>query len=113
MTHSYLENNKLQPDSSETAEAELYVLYNYLHSLPPSFSQEESGTANSVDRPISRGGGADMYPDSRTKGRGHRGAWIKRFCRRRGRGRGRRGVRGEGAMLKKSQMELRSDRRRL
>ena len=62
-----------------------------------------------ADRPISRGGGADMYPDSRTKGRGHRGAWIKGFGRRGGAGgerrrrrrRRRTRVRGEGAPLKK------------
>lgn len=69
--------------------------------------------AGDADGPISWGGGADMYPDSGTKGRGHRGAWIKGFGRRRGGRRRRTGVRGEGAMIKKSQMELRSERRRL
>lgn len=49
-----------------------------------------------ADRPISRGGGADMYPDSRTKGRGHIGAWIKGFGRRGGGVWGRRGGGGGG-----------------
>lgn len=54
-----------------------------------------------------------MYPDIGTKGRGHTGAWIKGFWKRRGGRRRRTGVRGEGAAIKKRQMELRSERRRL
>lgn len=61
--------------------------------------------AGGADRLISRGGGADMYPDSGTKGRGHRGTWIKGFSRREGGRRRRTGVRGEGAVIKKSQTE--------
>lgn len=36
--------------------------------LNRSFSKEKSRAAGGADRPISRGGGADMYPDSGTKG---------------------------------------------
>ena len=69
--------------------------------------------ASDADGPISRGGGADMYPVSGTKGRGHRGARIRGFGRRRGGRRRRTGVRGEAATIKKIQVELRSERRRL
>lgn len=54
-----------------------------------------------------------MYPGFRIKGGGHAGTRIKGFDRRRGGRRGRTGVRGEAADVHISQMELRSERRRL
>lgn len=70
----------------------------YSSRLPVSFLR----ASGSADWLISRGGGADMYPDFYIKGRGHRVAQIKGFTRQ-GEGRRRRTeVIGEGLLAKKT-----------